>query len=91
VAALLVSPHVIDAILGFTLVEAVVLWVWLRRRMPGGARGVILPIGLLLLPGVCLMTAIRAALSGMAWPWVPAALAGALVAHLLDLWARWRR
>ena len=109
--ALFVSPHLIDIILVFTVVEAVLLFVWLRRRASGsGPRylpegqdldedrdravverpGVILPIGLMLLPGIFLMAAIRAALAGMAWPWVPAALAGALAAHLLDLRSRWR-
>ena len=48
------------------------------------------PIGivLMLLPGVFLMLAIRAALDGAAWPWVPAALAAALVAHIADLRGR---
>jgi hypothetical protein len=44
----------------------------------------------MLLPGVCLMLALRAALAGSAWPWVPLALAAALLAHLADLRARWR-
>lgn len=111
---LFVSPHLIDVILGFTVVEAVLLFVWLRRRASGAQRAktqawvggerpdgtsggtdvkasaLMLPIGLMLLPGICLMAAIRASLAGMAWPWVPAALAAALVAHVLDLRNRWR-
>jgi len=47
-------------------------------------------VGIMLFPGVCLMLAIRAAWVGAAWPWVPAALFGALIAHLFDLWVRWR-
>ncbi|WP_428541835.1 hypothetical protein [Rhodopila sp.] len=49
------------------------------------------PIGVvrMLLPGVFLMLAIRAALDGTAWPWLPLALAAALVAHLADLRQRW--
>jgi hypothetical protein len=44
----------------------------------------------MLLPGICLLLAVRAALAGAAWPWVPMTLAAALVAHLLDLRSRWR-
>ena len=107
--AFFVSPHLVDAILGFTVVEAVMLFVWLRRKGAGSGRNLeqagqgedyqgdgrrqpvietsrlILPIGLMLLPGICLMAAIRAALSGSVWPWMPAALGAALLAHLLDL------
>jgi hypothetical protein len=45
---------------------------------------------IMLLPGVCLMLAVRAALVGAIWPWVPIALSGALIAHLFDLRVRWR-
>jgi hypothetical protein len=44
----------------------------------------------MLLPGVALMLALRAALAGAAWPFMPALLLTALLAHLADLWARWR-
>ena len=56
-----------------------------------GADGGMRPIGivLMLLPGLLLMLAIRAALDGAAWPWVPAALAASLLAHLADLRERW--
>jgi hypothetical protein len=46
-------------------------------------------IGLILLPGIFLLVALRAALAGVAWPWVPLALTAALFAHLLDLRQRW--
>jgi hypothetical protein len=38
-----------------------------------------------------LLLALRAALADAAWPWVPAALSGALAAHAVELWARFRR
>jgi hypothetical protein len=38
-----------------------------------------------------LMVALRAALAGVAWPWVPAALTAALVVHLADLRLRFTR
>jgi hypothetical protein len=44
----------------------------------------------MMLPGMFLLLAVRAALAGAAWPWLPAALAAALAAHLLDLAGRWR-
>ena len=48
-------------------------------------------VGLLLLSGIFLLLALRAALAGSVWPWVPAALLAALIAHLMDLRHRWRR
>ena len=81
----LTSPHLIDLIVLFALLEGAFLIRWLRGQMP--ARAVIATI----LPGLCLMLALRAALAGVAWPWVPAALAVALIAHLWDIKMRWRR
>jgi hypothetical protein len=87
-ANLLVSPHLVDLVLALTFFEAAVLWVWHRRRATGpGPRAL---VGLLL-PGLCLMLGLRAALAGAAWPWVPLALTAALVAHLADLAVRYRR
>jgi hypothetical protein len=98
VAGFFSSPHMIDLIVGFTILEAILLI--LARRLRGFRLGVRLPghdgkirpitIVLMLLPGLCLMLAIRAALDGAAWPWVPAALAAALVAHVADVRERWK-
>ncbi len=79
-SGLLTSPHLIDLILLFTVVEAVVV-VRLRILSPSG-------IARILLPGAFVMIALRAALADSAWPWVPLALAFALVAHLFDLFGR---
>jgi hypothetical protein len=78
--SLLTSPHLIDAILLLTLLEAAAL-VALHAMTPGAA-------GRMLLPGIGVMLALRAALAGAAWPWVPMALLAALVAHLFDLSGR---
>jgi hypothetical protein len=80
--AVLVSPHLIDCILAFTVIEGFVVARWRRRSATD--------VAAMLLPGIFLLLAVRAALAGAAWPWVPAALAVALVAHLADLCVRWR-
>jgi hypothetical protein len=78
----LTSPHLIDLILAFTVLEAVVV-VRLRGLSPAAT-------GCMLLPGILLLLALRMALADAAWPWVPVALAASLVAHLMDLRVRWR-
>jgi hypothetical protein len=122
-SSILVSARLIDLILAFTVLEAVVLGLWrryqsdvipapraltrdraftapaLRREVQevrsAGQRPApsILDryrgIGLMLLPGIFLLMALRAALAGASWPWVPMALTAALIAHLLDLRQRW--
>ena len=81
--ALFASPHLIDLVLLFTAVEAIVLASVGKQRI-----GI---VATLLLPGVCLMLGIRTVLAGAAWPWLAGALAGALVAHLADLRTRLNR
>lgn len=78
------SPHLVDLVLVFTALEAVALMA--RAARHGRRRREVV---LLLLPGICLMLAVRAALAGAAWPWLPVALAGAFVAHVADLRQRW--
>jgi len=80
--AVLVSHHLIDFILAFTVIEGFVVVCWRRRSAS--------EVAAMLLPGIFLLLAVRAALWGAAWPWVPAALAVALVTHLADLRMRWR-
>jgi hypothetical protein len=87
-ASLFLTPRLIDLILACTVLEAAALVLWHRQTGRGLSPTA---IAVMLLPGVCLMLALRAALAGSAWPWVPAALAAALVAHLTDLRNRWRR
>jgi hypothetical protein len=79
VAAILTSPHLVDFVLLVSIVEAAVLSRVFRCRVAIG----------LLLPGFCLLLATRAALTGVAWPWVPVALTAAGLTHLLDLRQRW--
>lgn len=87
IAELVRSGRIVDIALGLILVEAALL-VWLRsRRMM-----VALQVGAIahLSAGACLLLALRAALTDAAWQTVALWLAGALVAHAVDLRARLR-
>lgn len=70
------SGMAVDIVLAVLLVEAV----WLKQR--GQGWGDIVPA---LLPAVLMMVALRAALTGMAWPFVSVPLALAFPVHLYDL------
>jgi hypothetical protein len=84
----LTDGRIVDLVLAVTLVEALVLGSYHHRTGRGLAPAVVLA---LLLPGVCLMLALRAALID-AWPgWIAFWLAAAFAAHLLDLRQRWPR
>ena len=79
----LTSPQLIDLILLLTAIEAAVI-VALRGLPPTATFR-------LLLQGVFVLMALRAALAGVPWPWVPACLTAALAAHLWELKTRWKR
>jgi hypothetical protein len=70
------SGRAVDVVLLVLLVEGV----WLSAR--GQRWADIIPA---LLPAVLMMLALRAALTGMAWPFVSLPLALAFPVHLLDL------
>ena len=70
------SVHAVDVVLGVLLIEAI----WLKRRRNHWA-----DIAPALLPAVLMMVALRAALTGMAWPFVSIPLALAFPVHLYDL------
>jgi len=80
------NASLIDLILVLVLLEGVVLAAW-RRRSGRGPR----PMDMLfnLAAGACLLLALRAALVNAGWIWIAASLAGALVAHAIDLYRRW--
>lgn len=82
------SGHVADWIIGMMALEALALGVY--HRLTG--RGVA-ALSLLanLAAGVCLLLALRAALTDQPWPWVAIALSASLLGHLLDLSQRWQR
>lgn len=78
----------LDAVIVFTLLEG--LGLWLHHRLTG--QGLALhDYALNMLSGLCLMLAVRAALSGLAWPWVAACLSASGLAHGWDITRRWRQ
>lgn len=83
---MVVSGRLVDLAIAVTLIEGIALAVY--RRVTG--RGPTLPdLAVMLGAGLCLMFALRAAVSG-AVAWMAIFLVGALVAHLADLGRRWR-
>ena len=80
------SGRIVAVMLAVLVVE--VLWLSLRYRRTG--RG--LPPRMLFTnagAGGSLMLALKAVLTGAAWPWVVAALLASLVFHVADLRHRW--
>lgn len=73
------SGRAVDVVLVVLAIEAI----WLRWRGNGWAD--IMPA---LLPAVLMMIALRAALTGMAWPFISISLALAFPVHLYDLYRR---
>jgi hypothetical protein len=76
-AEFVTSGRIVDIVLLVTLVEAVAL-LWLRRIAAPA-------IAAMLAPGLCLMLALRAALTGAGWGWIAALLVLAGLTHLADL------
>jgi len=83
---LVTSGRIVDVIIVFMAVEALALYLYHRRTSLGPATADIVAM---LLAGLCLLLALRAALTGADWLWVASFLAAALVAHLADLHRRW--
>ena len=79
-AGFFASGHAVDFVLLVIAAEFAVLS--LRRK---GAEGATLDRVLALMPGVCMLLALRASLTGAPWPWVAAALAASFPFHLIDL------
>ncbi|MDM7941614.1 MAG: hypothetical protein QUV35_03200 [Hydrogenophaga sp.] len=78
----------LDAVIVFTVLEGVGLWLYHRISGRGLAPR---EYALNMLSGLCLMLAVRAALGGLAWPWVAVCLSASGVAHGWDIVKRWQR
>ena len=77
------SGHAIDLVLA--VIAAEFAFLTLRRRRGGGRTTTTLDRVLALMPGVCILLALRAALTGAHWLWVAAALAASFPFHLADV------
>jgi hypothetical protein len=73
---LFASGHAVDVVLVFMVLEAV--WLIARNRPA-------LTIFLMLMPGVLMLIALRAALAGLPWYWIALPLTVSLPLHLADL------
>jgi len=84
---LVTNGRVVDIIIFFMALEALALILYHRRDPLGPA-----PVDtiIMLLAGLPLLLALRAALTGTNWLWIAAFLALSLVAHLADLRRRWQ-
>lgn len=82
------SGRIIDAIIILTLTEMLLLCIYRWRTGKGIPAGMVVSN---LAAGVCLLLAVRLALSGFAWYWIALCLLASLLAHLTDLRALWRR
>jgi hypothetical protein len=83
---LIASGRVVDVIMVFMGLEALGLWIYHRRTSLGPAPG---DVAIMLSAGLCLLLALRAALTGANWAWIAIFLVASLVAHLADLRRRW--
>lgn len=81
------SGDIIDLILLLMVVEVIALLVWRHFTGAGVAPGALLPF---LAAGVCLMLAVKFALTGQDWTYVATALGGAFIFHLADVTCRWK-
>jgi len=84
---LVASGRIVDLILVLVAVEVVVLGYIRARRGSGIEWRALLPN---LLAGAALLLALRAAITGAAWPWIAVWLAVAGLAHVADLRTRWK-
>jgi hypothetical protein len=83
---LVVSGRIVDLILLLIVLEIAVLGYIRARRGSGIAWRALLPN---LIAGAALLLALRAAITGAAWPWTALWLAVAGLAHVADLRTRW--
>ena len=74
------SGHAVDAVLSVIAIEFAVLSCRGPKKRGGAVERM-----LALMPGVCLLLALRASLVGAPWPWIATALAASFPFHLADL------
>lgn len=85
-ADLITSGRIIDLILVVIGLELTALAVLARLRPPGLRFGRLLS---LVIPGVCIFLALKAALVSAGWGVIALFLAMSGIAHAFDVWIRW--
>ena len=70
------SGRAVDVVLAVLVIEGLIL-IWRGRKAVN--------VFAALVPAVLMMVALRAALTGAAWPWIALPLAAAFPVHLIDL------
>ena len=82
------SGNVFSMIIAMTILEAVLL-----LALYGSSRQGIRPLYLIpnLAAGICLMMALRAAVLDQPWTGIAIWLVSALIAHVIEVAARWER
>ncbi|HEX7533321.1 MAG TPA: hypothetical protein VF340_08795 [Methyloceanibacter sp.] len=84
---LFANGKIVDLVVVFVVLEAIALAIY--RRATG--RGLtLIDTAVMMLPGVFLLLALKAALADKPWTTIAMLLGLALVAHLGDLWRRIR-
>jgi hypothetical protein len=78
-AALFSTGLIADIMLAFMALEAIVLVLYQRKTNRSFTPRAVF---WMLLPGACLVLALRAALVGASWPWLALAVSASLIAHL---------
>ncbi len=81
------GTRLVDLVIAVSLVEWLLLAQWHRRSGQGIAPGA---LKWMLLPGLCLMLAVRSALTGAPWYLMALLLSAAGLAHIADLRRRWK-
>lgn len=87
ISAFFIGGKIADLVLAVMVVEVLVL-VGLSRRPQSGLSAT--SIVSAILPGFCLVLALRAAFVSAQWFWIALALVGALITHLIDMRLRFR-
>ena len=87
-AQFFLSGRVADVAIAITVVEGLAIAAYFRAT----GRGVDpRNYAVNMVSGVCLMLALRAALTGASWAMVALCLSASGALHALDIWRRWQR
>ncbi len=87
-AQFFLSGRVVDVAIAITVLEGIALTAYHRATSRGvGPRNFAVNMA----SGLCLMLALRAALTGASWMVVALCLSASGTLHAFDIWRRWQR